>query len=175
MTSGDRIENLIYDWLERNYPDGPSCYDPAFYCDLDLAIEIKMIPVFDAIECNLSNGGWAQFLWNCFECWRLFIDTAQEGYLLIGAREQSQALQQLRLLCERDEAECKAILLRSEEEDYGLTEDIPYFAEFTKRSYACRGNKWEELFWSESGIYQKRCAWLAENEARVRRTLGSLS
>jgi hypothetical protein len=175
VNRGERVQELVYDWLKRTYPDGPDWDDPGFICGLHSEIEIRMIPAFDAIEYNLANGGWAQFLWNCFGVWRQFIDTAQEGYSLISGREQSEALGQLRILCERDERECSEALQRSEQEDTGLTEDIPYFAEFTKRSYASRVNDWEKLFWSKSGIYQRRLVWLDVNEARVRKALSMLS
>ena len=104
MSDGERVERLISDWLERNYPGGPTWYGrPATESP---ALEIKMIPAFGEIEYNLSNGGWAQFLWNCFGCWRDIINVARDGYLLIGAPEQSAALTTLWTLCERDEREC---------------------------------------------------------------------
>ena len=102
MSDGERVQQLIYDWLERNYPDGPTWYGRA----AKEALEIQMIPAFDRIEYNLSNGGWAQFLWNCFGYWRDVINAARDGYLLIGAPEQSAALTTLWTLCERDEREC---------------------------------------------------------------------
>ena len=61
MSDGERVERLISDWLERNYPDGPTWYGrPAAEAP---PLEIRMIAAFGAIEYNLSNGGWAQFLW----------------------------------------------------------------------------------------------------------------
>jgi hypothetical protein len=61
MSDGERIQQLIYDWLERHYPDGPTWYGrPATETPV---LEIKMIPAFGEIEYNLSNGGWAQYLW----------------------------------------------------------------------------------------------------------------
>jgi hypothetical protein len=83
MSDGERVETMISDWLERNYPNGPTWYDPA---EQQISpIEIKMIPACVAVEYNISNGGWAQFLWNCFPHWRAIIAEAKEGYLLIGA------------------------------------------------------------------------------------------
>jgi hypothetical protein len=95
MSEGERVQQLIYDWLERNYPDGPTWFGRS----ATEALEIKMIPAFDRIEYNLSNGGWAQFLWNCFGYWRDVINAARDGYLLIGAPEQSAALTTLWTLC----------------------------------------------------------------------------
>jgi hypothetical protein len=168
---GKRVERLIIDWLGGNYPNGPTWYDrPATDWP---PIEIVMIPAFDDIEYNLGNGGWAQYLWNCFGYWRQIIDVAKQGYLLIGAPEQSAALETLRTLCERDERECAEVLERSEREYDGSEEGPPYFAEFTKRSYSAQRNDWEPLFYGDE-IYAKRLAWLAANEARIRKAVGRL-
>jgi len=59
MSDGEQIQQLIYDWIERNYPDGPTWYGPS--ATEAPSLEIKMIPAFGEIEYNLSNGGWAQF------------------------------------------------------------------------------------------------------------------
>lgn len=172
MSDGERVQRLIYDWLGRNYPDGPTWYLRDAVASPPL--EIKMIPAFEDIEYNLGNGGWAQFLWNCFDHWREIIDVAREGYLLIGAVQQSAALSTLRALCERDERECGELLERSEtefdEECYGSP---PFFAEFTSRSYSAPRNDWEPLFYGDD-VYERRLAWLAANEARVRKVMGTL-
>jgi hypothetical protein len=159
MSDGERVERLISDWLERNYPDGPTWYGrPAAEAP---PLEIRMIAAFGAIEYNLSNGGWAQFLWNCFDEWREVINVAREGYLLIGAPVQSAALDELWTLCERDERECRE----------ALEQPTWLFAEFTSRSYSRPPNGWEDLF-CDNDIYERRSAWLVANEARVRKALG---
>jgi hypothetical protein len=172
MSDDERGERLISDWLERNYPGGPTWYGrPATKSP---ALEIKMIPALGEIEYNLSNGGWAQFLWNCFGCWRDIINVARDGYLLIGAPEQSAALTTLWTLCERDERECAEMQKRSEAEfDEERHGSPPFFAEFTSRSYSAPPNDWEPLFCDED-VYEKRLAWLAANEARVRKAVGML-
>jgi hypothetical protein len=167
MSDGERVERLICDWLERNYPDGPTWYDRAKE-GLKPALEIRMISAFGAVEYNIGNGGWAQFLWNCFPHWREIIADAKEGYLLIGAPEQSAALDSLYALCERDERECAETIQKSIK-DNDLSNS--YFARFTSRSYSAPSNGWEDLFWDEA-MYAKRSAWLAANEARVRAAMG---
>jgi hypothetical protein len=154
MSDGERVERLISDlagpklWYGRPTAEAPP-------------LEIRMIPAFGAIEYNLSNGGWAQFLWNCFYEWREVITIAREGYLLIGAPEQSAALDELWTLCERDEQECRE----------AIQQETWLFAEFTSRSYSAPSNGWEELFYGND-VYEKRLAWLAANEDRVLRALG---
>lgn len=173
MSDGERVERLISDWLEKNYPDGPTWYGrPAAEAP---PLEIKMIPAFGAIEYNISNGGWAQFLWNRFGEWREVINDAREGYLLIGAPEQSAALDTLWTLCERDERECGEMHKRAMAE-WRKTPDgwSAVFGEFTSRSYCAPATDWEELFWGDD-IYKKRLAWLAANEARVREALRMLA
>ena len=160
MSDGERVATMISDWLERNYPDGPTWYDRGKE-NRTPALEIRMIYAFNAVEYNISNGGWAQFLWNCFPYWRAIIADAKEGYLLIGAPEQSAALDILHGLCERDEKECREM----------IEQPMWLFAEFTSRSYMVRGNDWEELFWDDAH-YEKRLAWLAVHEVRVRAVMG---
>jgi hypothetical protein len=169
MSDGERVERLIFDWLERNYPDGPTWYDRA-KAGFTPALEIRMISAFGAVEYNISNGGWAQFLWNCFPHWREIIADAKEGYLLIGAPEQSAALDILHALCERDEGEC-AETIRKSIKDNDLTNS--YFAAFTSRSYSAPSSDWEDLFWDKA-MYEKRWAWLAANETRVCKAMGML-
>ena len=79
------------------------------------------------------------------------------------------ALAELRALCERDERECEAAMSLSEDED-----DFSYFGEFCSRGYAKSNTDWERLFFSDSGVYEKRLEWLGENEARVRQATGTL-
>jgi hypothetical protein len=157
--SGEPIERMISDWGKLHYPNGPTWYGrPATEGP---PLEIKMIPAFVDIEYNISNGGWAQFLWNCFPHWREIIDIAREGYLLIGASEQSAALTELWTLCERDEGECREM----------MEQPTWLFGEFTSRGYSAPAASWERLFW-DNALYEKRSAWLAANEARLRAAMG---
>lgn len=165
--TGEQIQDMIYDWLNEHYPEGPLWIEPEFDAYENVPIEIKMVSAFDALEYNISNGGWSQVLWNCYGTWRKLIDIAREGYTLIDAQEQTQALDALYALCERDEKECETGL---------ATEDgsMESFTEFTSRSCVVDGDDWEELFWSDSGVYEKRLAWLQANESRVRKALGRI-
>ncbi len=169
--NGDQIQDLIYDWLGKFYPDGPGWHDPGFDCFGNTPIEIKMISAFDAIEYNIGNGGWAQLLWNCFGQWRRLIEIAKEGYQLIGALEQSAALDKLYALCERDERECEEAILQESNRD-----DESEFGDFTSRSYGRLDGEteWEALFFDDSGVYEKRLAWLVANEGRIRNLVGAL-
>jgi hypothetical protein len=175
MTDGERIEQMIAEWGKRNYPHGPTWYDRTENEPLP-ALEIRMMPAFGAVEYNISNGGWAQFLWNCILDWRPIIADAKEGYLLIGAPEQAAALDILYALCERDEAECHKMHERANAayEKEGSDAWSAVFGEFTSRSgSASKGNDWEDLFWDHA-LYEKCRDWLVANEARVRRAYGML-
>lgn len=156
---------------QRNYPDRPTWFTKL--AAEPLPLEIKMIPAFGAIEYNLSNGGWAQFLWNRIEEWRDIIKVAREGYFLIGAPEQAAALDTLWSLCERDERECYEMHERANAafRKNGSDAWSEIFGQLTSRSYSAPGNDWEELFWDDA-LYKKREAWLAANEARVRTAMG---
>lgn len=163
--SGADIEAMVYEWLRGEWPDGPVWFDEELPLDQLPPIEMRMLYAFNVIEYNVSNGGWSQFLWNCLSNWRAILTTAQEGYALIGATEQANALNTMRQLCEQDEPECLAAL---EREDGSMDT----FAEFTKRSYLSDANDWESLFWGD--IYAKRLAWLEANESRIRSLVGRL-
>jgi hypothetical protein len=164
MGRGEQVQQLINDWLKKAYPRVPGDFD----CVADTPIEIKMIPSFDLIEYNINNGGWSQFLWNCFVQWRQIIDSAQEGYLLIGAAEQSKALSMLRALCARDDRECEDAMARA-----AVGDGTSIFSEFNRRSYGGPANEWQSLFYYDSGVYEKRLEWLAANESRVRKAVGA--
>lgn len=159
------IEELIYEWLNTQYPDGPVWFDEEMTTDRLPPLETRMLQAFNVIEYNISNGGWSQFLWNCLPNWRSILNTAQEGYQLIGATEQARALDTLRSLCEQDEPECLSAIERED----GSMET---FAEFTRRSYGNSDNDWEALFWGD--IYEKRAAWLNANEGRIRSLIGRI-
>ena len=125
--SSAQIEEMIYEWLKANYPDGPIWFDEEVPAERLPPLEARMLYAFNVIEYNISNGGWSQFLWNCLSNWRALLDTAQQGYALIGAVDQARALDTMRALCEQNEQECLAAL---EREDGSMDT----FAEFTKRS-----------------------------------------
>jgi uncharacterized protein DUF4375 len=156
---GGELEEAIFEWLRVRYPEGPTWFDRDKPSPDAPPLEARMLYAMNAIEYNISNGGWSQFLWNCFERWRAILTTAQDGYALIGANEQANALNILRELCERDEADCISAQAR---EDGSMST----FAEYTRKSYGNRGNDWEALFWGD--IYEKRLAWLEANESRIR-------
>jgi hypothetical protein len=103
---GAEIEATIYAWLNATYPAGPTWFDEEELPKDAPPLEVRMLCACNLIEYNIGNGGWSQFLWNCFDRWRTLINTAQEGYSLIGAKEQADALNILRELCERDEQAC---------------------------------------------------------------------
>ena len=161
--AGEHVQGSIYAAFQSSHPDGPDWMNPDFDCLQQYPDEIRMIAAFNELEYNMSNGGWAQVLWNCFGNWRTLLDIAERGYLRIGAAEQSAAICLLRRECERDEAECLTML---EAED-GSMEN---FGKFTSRSYG-KGFDWERLFWAPD-LYARRLRWLAGNQDEVMRLLG---
>jgi hypothetical protein len=166
--TGEQVQDLITGFLDKRYPDGWSWLDSTFDCFGDMPLQIKMIPAFQALEYNINNGGWAQFLWNCFGCWPQLLEIAQPGYHLIGAHDQARAIDDLRRLCERDDGECEAAMLRSVEED-----DFSHFSSFTNRVITEPGNDWQDLFFYDSGAYETRLRWLKDNEALVRQLINA--
>ncbi len=162
--NGEDAQSLIISWLEKYYPEGPLWWDPNFDCYGHAPIEIKMVSAFDAIEYNISNGGWAQFLWNCLGSWRSLIQIGIEGYSLIGAHEQAKALLKLQELCERDESECQEMVHKAIQNET----DMSYFSDFTMRTIKREADEWDHLFFSSHGVYDLRIKWLGDNFERIR-------
>jgi hypothetical protein len=162
--TGEQLQDLITEFLDRRYPDGWSWLDSEFDCFGEAPLQLKMIPAFNALEYNISNGGWAQFLWNCWGCWPQLLDIAQPGYRLIGADQQASAIDDLRRLCERDDDECRAAMVDSVKEN-----NFKHcFQSFTRRIITEPGTDWQNLFFPDSGVYETRLKWLEDNEALVR-------
>jgi hypothetical protein len=165
--TGEELQGLVTGFLDMRYPDGWSWLDSEFDCFGDTPLQLKMIPAFNALEYNISNGGGAQFLWNCWGCWPQLLDIAQPGYRLIGAHYQANAIDDLRRLCERDDQECEAAMINSvKENNFNY-----YFEPFTSRIITEPGNDWQELFFHDSGAYETRLRWLEDNEALVRQLI----
>lgn len=160
--TGEEIEETVIDWLAERYPEGPDWQNPKFHCLETEPLLLKMIPAFQAIEYNLGNGGWSQLLWNCFGTWRRLLEIAAEGYELIGAKEQQDALKPLHEVLSRDEAECARYLQMAADEEGSET-----FAEYTSRSFAKPGYEWQSVFYYDSGIIELRHAWLEAHAAEI--------
>lgn len=160
--TGEEVEASIIAYLRDQYPEGPRWQDPQFDCLEGEPLILKMIPAFERIEYNLDNGGWAQLLWNCFGTWRRLLEIAAEGYELIGAKAQRDALKPLYKVLSKDEGECARFLQLAADKEGAET-----FAEYTRRSYAVPGYDWENVFYYDSGINELRLAWLEEHAAEI--------
>lgn len=168
--TGEQLQDLVTEFLDRRYPNGWSWLDSEFDCFGDAPLQLKMIPAFSALEYNISNGGWAQFLWNCWGCWPQLLEIAQPGYCLIGAHDQARAVDDLRRLCERDDKECEVAMIKSVKENNFKK----HFESFTSRVITEPGNDWQRHFFHDSGAYETRLRWLESNEELVKRLTSAL-
>ena len=125
-----KLESAIYAWFESHYPDGPHWQEAGWHCFESAPLELKMFPAFDAVDYNLTNGGWAQLLWNCYSNWRRLLDICEQGYRLIGAGAQAAAIPALRARLAADEAECAAFMKQADATTFEMV-----FADYTARSY----------------------------------------
>ena len=135
----EHLEKQIWKWFDANYPLRSmigSWQDAEFHCYRDAPLVLRMFPVFETLEYNISNGGWRQVLWNCFGCWRTLLDVAQEGYVLIKADIFAEAVDDLRVLCMQEENECEHLLSQEEW----------HFGEYTGRCLKDQ-TYCEEVFW----------------------------
>jgi hypothetical protein len=156
---GQRIQNSIYAWFDRRYPDVRAWFGPASAEYAPASIEVRAVIALDAIEYNISNGGWSQLLWNCLPAWRLILDDGQHAYSQMGAMEQAAELRRIHDLCLRDEAQCGRLTAIHDPE-------MENFARFTSRSAAgeCR----EHLYYDSSyKLYALRLLWMSRERTRI--------
>jgi hypothetical protein len=102
------IETRIQEWFRQRYPEGPQWRLDSFHCFRDLPIELRMIPLMDVVENEITNGGPAQLLWNVFPHWRRVLADCTMGYALIGAIPQRDAIRQFHVLFEQSEKDCRS-------------------------------------------------------------------
>jgi hypothetical protein len=159
----EKLQQSIAAWASAKF--GPSTqWFIAVEPKVDIPpLEVRMLYAFDNLEYNISNGGWPQFLWNNIATWRALIETSEAGYELIGANEEVSVLATLRGLCETNEAPCIAALAAQ-------GDILVRYANFAGLVYVAEECDWQSLFWS--GIYEKRLAWLENNEPTIRAIIG---
>ena len=136
----------------------------------DAPHEFRILNAHWALEYNISNGGWGQFLWNCRGGWRILLRLAEQGYELLDCPEQVRAVKKLRQLCKENEADCDEHLRLAVEKD-----DFSYFGAFCRLGYPDplrKGKTWQSAFYQSDGeIRRKRHAWLVANASMIRKAL----
>ena len=112
------------------------------------------------LECDLANGGLAQFLRNHCRDWRGVLDGAAAAYRAIGAEEQVAALPAVRAMLAENEALCaRRIALAKNERAPGEAFET-WYADAEERMRLPE----EDLFLiGEDGLNRRREAWLAAN------------
>ena len=163
-TRGEQLEHRIGDWFEERYQGKPGWNSMGFDGYADAPHEFRILNAHWALEYNISNGGWGQFLWNCRGAWRILLWLAEQGYRELDCPEQVRAVKKLKRLCQENEADCDKYQRLAVEKD-----DFSYFGAFCERGY---GKKWQSAFYDEHGeIRRKRHAWVVANASMIRRAL----
>ncbi len=162
------IEDRIYAWFERHYPDGPKWTSSCFQCFRDAPLELRMVISMDKVEGEIGNGGLPQLLWNVFFHWRHVLADCEAGYEMIGALAQRAAAQEYQVLFERYEMECRRYLDRCIQE-----QEFSYFNQWCEYGYTVMKLESERLFYYDSGIHEERLAWLDKNRRRIESLLAT--
>ncbi len=145
---------------------GGSWQDRDFHCFESEPIELKMMAAFSVLEYNMSNGGWAQVLWNCFGTWSRLLDIACDGYLVTQCIAQAEALPLVQARLAEHESDCAKFMSRSHS-----SKNVS-FAEFTSRSFG-QHTDWEHLFYLDGPHVHQRYAWLEQEEQLVQQLMHS--
>jgi hypothetical protein len=164
---GNEIQERVYDWLAEHYPEGPEWDRPGFHCFRDCPLPIRMIPAIDSLEAEVSNGAWGQLLWNTLPNWRALLQTAVDGYELIGALEHAAAARDLQAKLAEHEAACsKAQATVTDEDSFSRA-----FGKFTSEGYADVEFA-AQMTIASSDSDSIRLGWLEANQATVLRDIG---
>src|SRR5262245_10344878 len=87
-----------------------------FHCFVHLPLELRVMPAMEAVEYNVSTGGWTKLLWNCFGTWPELIRVATKGYVLIGANEAAAGMEKLHDVLNANSHECDRFFQRATSE-----------------------------------------------------------
>lgn len=164
---GIDIQNRVYDWLAEHYPEGPEWHRAGFHCFRDCPLPIRMIPAIDTLESEVSNGAWGQLLWNTLPNWRELLETARDGYALIGADSHAAAVGQL--VCKLGEHAVACAKAQAEVSDADSFNRS--FGRFTAPAYADVEFS-AQVTIANADSDSRRLAWLEANEQAVLEALG---
>ena len=159
--SGEELLEQIYDWLSRRHPDGPEWDKADFHCFRDCDPIVRSIVAMDALEGEISNGAWGQFLWNTYPNWREILALAKSGYDSMDAAEQTLAIDLLAEKLSENEAHCAAAMARVDHTSFDQE-----FGNFTSIGYSDIGFKPQFAFMDES-LINKRYQWLVKHAAVI--------
>jgi len=153
------IADEIFEWLTSRYADNPTDWiDADFHCFEDIPKELRWLPYTEKVEFEIQNGGLPQLLWNVFYHWRVIMSTTVEGYAEMGFEMESSALRRFSDLFHAHEAKCKRyILLSARDQDFG------YFSRWCSEASDELTVDDEKLFFTTSGLRERRIAWMEEN------------
>ena len=160
MATEDLLEE-IYNWLGANFPNGPEWDDPKFHCFSGCHPIIRAVAAMDSVEGEISNGAWGQLLWNTFPNWRTVLELAGEGYSMMRAEAQVNALSALTAKLAAHEIACAAAMARAESGNFDAE-----FGAFTSQGYSDVGFKAQSIF-LDGNLEEMRRNWLSENRAAV--------
>lgn len=162
MANTHSIEAKVYEWFQNRFPEGPQWTSPDFKCFIDAPLELRILIMMDTVEGEIATGGLPQLLWNVFFHWRRVLEDCETGYEMTGAIPQRNAVREYRALFEHHEDECRSYIERCIQEDR-----FEYFNEWCSYGREVMESPTERLFHTDSGVYEQRLRWLADNEDRL--------
>lgn len=161
------LQDQVYDWLARHYPEGPEWDKDGFHCFQDCAQIVRRLLAMDAVEGEISNGAWGQLLWNTFPNWRVVLDLARDGYESMGADGQVDAIPHLHAKLSEYESACDDARRRAEQGNFAQE-----FGAFTSIGYSDTSFKPQFAFLDEQ-LGALREAWLSRHRQEVLNAIGT--
>ncbi|WP_075111691.1 DMP19 family protein [Noviherbaspirillum massiliense] len=126
---------------------------------------MRYIVAFDSVEEEITNGGWAQLLWNTYPNWRELLEIAREGYAYFGDDHRASTIAKLSKVFGEHENDCAKYMQKCiDEESFNKN-----FAEFTYRGYGSKPLYGEEIFFSDG----PRLTWLVEKRRVIEAVIGT--
>lgn len=156
----DKLEQRIFDWFERRYPDAGEWTNPRFHCYQDAPAALRAVIMTQRVESDLTNSGLPQLLWNCFHHWRVVLRDAAEGYGRFGATEAVAAIAEFQALFERFEPVCRPLV-----EACGRTQDFSLFGRWCESAAAELRSDREEVCVREGE--RCRAEWLRSHGSEL--------
>lgn len=129
-----------------------------FNCYANLSLPWRMPIMTNLLEGEITNGGLAQFLWNCFFHFRAVLADAKASYELVGAHDRATVVARCETVCMTCEESCRPFV-EAATRDKTTDNFLAWYTDAEERM-AVDG---EDLLNVESGIVEIKGRWIMKH------------